>query len=370
MGKPKSGANVEPTPPPIPPPLSSSADESSGDGVSGSASNSNGNYSLQTVNQIPRELRKYLYQPPPAFHSYPQLMGQQSNFNQMQSQIPRTPYSMNSNSYGSMMMNYNHNYPGSSTQWRRAGNLLYDPTTHGVISKMAEERTRSTFSSIESVLEAFSSINMILDSTYSAIHGSFKTITGVADHLIFVRNHFAEIALIPRTLQIISKFCHWLLQLFGIDCSKWIKSNQSAEQIWNESATDSTESNIKKLLTHSDNGESVSSPLWPIFLFFSLVFGTPYIVWRLLGSPGSIPRTNCPEWTTNRGRHFVALGVYDFKARNENELSFEKNQILFIKPESLQPNSKWLIACPTSNNSNGTVKMGLIPLNYVKLIMK
>lgn len=259
--------------------------------------------------------------------------------------------------------------------WRR-NNLTYDPAAHGVISKLAEERTRSTFSSIEAILDAVSSINTILESTYTAVYGSFRTITSVADHLIFVRNHLAEIALIPRVIQIVARFCRWLLHLVGLGNSKLAaRLGQSGdEQIWKEAlAKDFSPEDIKRILAQSDDSAGPSSPLWPIFLFFSLVLGTPYIIWRLLGAPGPIPRTNVPEWTLGRGRHFVAVALREHKAQNSNELSFGKNQIFFVKPESLQPGSKWLIACVASNPKTkppNSIKIGLIPLNYVRLVMK
>lgn len=268
-------------------------------------------------------------------------------------------------------------FGGSSTpQYWRRNNLTYDPAAHGVISKLAEERTRSTFSSIETILDAVNSINTILESTYTAIYGSFRTITSVADHLIFVRNHLAEIALIPRVLQIVAGFCRWLLQVIGLGNSKLAQrlGQRSDEHIWKEAlAKDFSSEDIKRLLAQSDDSAGPSSPLWPIFLFFSLVLGTPYIIWRLLGAPGPIPRTNVPEWTLGRGRHFVAVSLREYKAQNSNELSFGKNQIFFVKPESLQPGSKWLIACVASNPKTKplvNLKIGLIPLNYVRLVMK
>lgn len=369
----------EPSPPPLPPPLISygsnveSDDQSPGD-------------SVPPVPR-PRDLRKYMNNlPPPAFHLNPQLAYQAQQSQVASSLRPvhqlspflaaQSPY-FNQYAAGPSGINSASSFSNSfPSNYLRRNNLTYDPAAHGVISRLAEERTRSTFSSVESVLDAFSSINTILDSTYTAIHGSFKTITGVADHLIFVRNHLAEIALFPRVLQIVIRFCRWLLQVFGLDGTKLGEklATQNDDQIWNEALSKdfSSSENIKQLLTESGHSVSHSSPLWPIFVFFSLVLGTPYIIWRLLGASGSIPRTNYPEWTLRSGRHFVAVGLYDFKARNGNELSFAKNQILFVKPESLKPGSKWLIACeaPDAKRPGGTSKIGFIPLNYVKLVMK
>lgn len=382
MTKTKSSKSAPlPPPPPIPPPLTANLGEESSQAEDISDNVSVPNYSLQSTSTVPKDLRKFLNQPPPAFHQYPQLVSQP----QLQSQpatskvspyatYPGIPPNYYINSYSSSVPSNNNFSANWNSNFSRRNNFTYDPAAHGIISRLAEERTRPTFSSIETILDAFSSINMILDSTYSAIHGSFRTITGVADHLIFVRNHLAEIALFPRVVQIVVQFCRWLLKMFGLDQTALMNrlNQRNQEHIWNEALASgvSTNEELKQLLLKQQSGESgSSSPLWPIFVFFSLVLGTPYIIWRLLGAPGSIPRTNCPEWTLPRGRHFAAVALHSFKARNSNELSFDKDRILFIKPESLHPGSKWLIAC-LAGTPTGTNQIGLIPLNYVKLVMK
>lgn len=235
---------------------------------------------------------------------------------------------------------------------------------NGIISKLAEEKMQPTFKSIETLLYTFNSISTILHSTYSMLYGSFRTITGVADHLIFIRNHMVELALFSRFQQLLIHFLKWLFNLLNIKNLKLIDKleRNNNDKIWNDALELSSTESIKNI--YKDNQQS---SLWPIFIFFSLVLGTPYIVWRLLGATGAIPKINQPDWTLKNGQHFVAIGLNNFKARNINELSFTKNQMLFIKPETLKPNSKWLLACTSDNKQ---IQIGLIPLNFVKILNK
>ncbi|OTF82441.1 hypothetical protein BLA29_002581 [Euroglyphus maynei] len=228
---------------------------------------------------------------------------------------------------------------------------------------MAEEKMKPAFKSIEMILETFNSINMILDSTYSTFYGSFRTITGVADHLIFIRNHLTELALFPRLARTLINLIKWMFKFLGLSHTKFAEmfDRQTNNKIWHEAMSSSN--SLKNPMSEPIVNDKPHSSLWPVMAFFSLIFGTPYIVWRLLGVTGQIPRINQPDWTIKNGRHFVAIGLQNFKARNTNELSFRKGQMLFIKPESLQPNSKWLVACTINNDEIKPVEIGVIPLN-------
>lgn len=253
------------------------------------------------------------------------------------------------------MTNYS-NFPVNNYSWNIPYHNQY--YINGLISKLAEDKMQPAFKSIEKTLQTFNSISTILHSTYSMLYGSFRTITGVVDHFIFIKNQMTELALFPRIVQLLVDFLKWLFNLLGI---KNIKFNESLERnnddkIWKEALDYSSTESLKNKIKDNE------SSLWPVFVFFSLVLGTPYIVWRLLGATG----TNQPDWIYKNGRHFIAIGLNDFNARNKNELSFTKGQKLFIKPETLQPNSKWLLACTSDKEQ---IQIGVIPLNLVKIII-
>ena len=338
--------------PPIPPPVGSSSIDARVDSDDGFE---------MFPSSVPKELKKNLTLPP--MYVQPTHMGWNGR-NSYQQYTGAGVGAMIPNYYGAMNLPNHHLHNSNYNHWIPARrNVAFDPTSNGLISRLAEEKARTTFGSIEMILDAFSSINYVLESTYSAIHNSFKTLTGVADHLIFVRNHLTQIALFSQFGKILLGFFRWLLQCFGLSEAKIVQNLNAfqEEQIWSEAVAN--QDSINRVF---DESSSKHLSPWPVLTFLSLILGTPYIIWKLLGAPGSIPRSNLPDWTLKTGRHFIAIGLYDFKARNNNELSFQKNQRLFVKPESLQPGSKWIIGCTISE----IPKLGFIPLNYIKLVMK
>lgn len=46
------------------------------------------------------------------------------------------------------------------------------------VARIAEDSTRSAFQSVEALVHAFSSISMMLESTYFALHSSFRAVIG------------------------------------------------------------------------------------------------------------------------------------------------------------------------------------------------
>ena len=68
----------------------------------------------------------------------------------------------------------------------------------------------------------------------------------------------------------------------------------------------------------------------------------------------SIQKKEIPE--TNDGKVFVAL--YDYEARTDEDLSFQKGDYLEVKPENCE--FDWWMA-----TSRSTGKSGYIPNNYV-----
>lgn len=341
-------------------------------------SNSNENQSesldsnqFSDSNIIPKELNGLLNLPPVNTNPNNYYYQQQFPYNNYQSGQPVPFYNLsNPNFY--QQNGSNHYHPNWNNNSHHRKNLPYQYNNSSmptIISKMAEDKMKPAFKSIEMILETFNSINMILDSTYSTLYGSFRTITGVADHLIFIRNHLTELALFPRLACTLINLIKWMFKFLGLNHTKLgeMFERQINNDIWREAMSSSNA--IKIPVSESSGDDKPHSSLWPVMAFFSLIFGTPYIVWRLLGATGQIPRINQPDWTTKNGRHFVAIGLQNFKARNMNELNFRKGQMIYIKPESLQPDSKWLVACTINEDGKKPVQIGVIPLNLVKLLM-
>lgn len=68
-------------------------------------------------------------------------------------------------------------------------------------------------------------------------------------------------------------------------------------------------------LTEADLKASRSS--WPIVMFLAVVFGGPYLIWRLLSSLAPTVKSKTKAWVTGEGEHYAAVGVYNFQVTCE-----------------------------------------------------
>ncbi|CAD5122158.1 DgyrCDS10606 [Dimorphilus gyrociliatus] len=209
--------------------------------------------------------------------------------------------------------------------------------------RQAEASSRNAFQSIESVVSAFSSISMMLESTYSALYNSFRAVLGVAGHLTHVKDQLtailSSIALF-KTLRYLWRKLQVLLKL---------KPESTVEDVWKEV-------NIRKA-TGDGNGKSN----WPIIMFFAIVMAGPWLIWKLLSSLG---KNSESEWHLGKSPHFICQVNYDFEGRQEDEISVKQGEKLRVAPQEMQTVQNWLI-CATPSG-----KIGLVPQNYIKIIGK
>lgn len=98
-------------------------------------------------------------------------------------------------------------------------------------------------------------------------------------------------------------------------------------------------------------------------IFWLVALGGPYLIYKCV----SQMVRNIEEkrrWATGASQHYNAQALYDFQARNQQELSFRRGENLRIAPREEQPKIRgWLLA----STSNGE-QIGLVPLNYLKVI--
>lgn len=146
--------------------------------------------------------------------------------------------------------------------------------------QQAEESSRGAFQSIESIVQAFSSVSMMLDATFSAVYNSFRAVLDVANHLTRLRAHLTRVLsafALVRTLRYIYRR---LLRLLGR------RSDAEVDDLWADSASDALATSSSRGLGAGTEEQTVKS--WPIFLFFAVVLGGPYLIWKLLSSsPGT-----------------------------------------------------------------------------------
>nr|XP_033792969.1 peroxisome biogenesis factor 13 isoform X1 [Geotrypetes seraphini] len=217
--------------------------------------------------------------------------------------------------------------------------------------QQAEESSRGAFQSIESIVHAFSSVSMMMDATFSAVYNSFRAVLDVANHFSRLKIHFTKVfsafALV-RTIRFLYRRLLLLLRL---------RKSSENEDLWAESA-----GTVARIGPEEKLGNSAKS--WPIFLFFAVVLGGPYLIWKLLStcSEEEIVTTN---WASGEDDHVVGRAEYDFSSTCEEEVSFHAGDLLNLAPKEQQPKIRgWLMA------SLGGQSTGFVPANYIKILGK
>ncbi|CAD7673081.1 unnamed protein product [Nyctereutes procyonoides] len=226
--------------------------------------------------------------PPPILPRPSQQTGS-SNVNTL-----RPAHSSFSSGYGAYGNSFYGNYSPYSYGYNGLGynRLRVDDLPPSRFVQQAEESSRGAFQSIESIVHAFASVSMMMDATFSAVYNSFRAV-------------FSAFALV-RTIRYLYRRLQWMIGL----------------------------------RRGSENSNSAKS--WPIFLFFAVILGGPYLIWKLLSTHN------------DEDDHVVARAEYDFAAVSEEEISFQQ-----------QPKVRgWLLASLDGQTT------GLIPANYVKSLGK
>lgn len=173
--------------------------------------------------------------------------------------------------------------------------------THCRFVQFAEESSRPAFQSIESIVQTFASISMMLESTFFAMTSSFRAILGVAENVTRVRNMFGELLSTFALVRLLKwlyrkivytlgstqrfypanfvlqagKFREIMLFVFVFSTFLWSGLNPedpNAEQVW------------RKTTVEVMNGEKTGPATWPILLFVSLLIGIPYMINKLVNN--------------------------------------------------------------------------------------
>ncbi|XP_066272787.1 peroxisomal membrane protein PEX13-like [Branchiostoma lanceolatum] len=216
----------------------------------------------------------------------------------------------------------------------------------------AEESSRQAFQSIESIVSAFGSVSMMLESTFYAVYNSFRAVLGVADHFSRMKTHFAQIFSAFAVVRTLRYLYNKLLMLLGR------KVSAEAEAAWSSATTDAQASSLE------ENGKGRPKS-WPIMLFLAVAVGGPWLIWRLLSSVAEVAKPAETEWANGNDDHVVGRAEYDFEAESDEELSFRAGDMLNFAPKDLQPKVRgWLLASLDGQAS------GLVPANYITIMGK
>jgi peroxin-13 len=81
---------------------------------------------------------------------------------------------------------------------------------------MAEESSQPAFQSLESIVHAFGSISMMLDSTLTAVYSSFRAVLGMADQFSRMRTHLSKVFSALAIFRTAKWALHKLFYIFGM----------------------------------------------------------------------------------------------------------------------------------------------------------
>jgi peroxin-13 len=157
----------------------------------------------------------------------------------------------------------------------------------------AEESTQHAFQSLESIVRAFGSISMMLDSTFNAVHSSFRAVLGMADQFSRLRSHlsrvFSALAIFRTAKWAYLKLLYFMGQydikyllcsLFAY--SLFTKSGLTRQNPNSHPLADAWSTGLGGPLSEADIKKPRSS--WPITMFMAIIISAPYLIWRIISS--------------------------------------------------------------------------------------
>ena len=160
---------------------------------------------------------------------------------------------------------------GGYSPYNRLGAYGMNNTDTNSFVNQAEASAQGAFQSVESVVSAMSSISMMLESTYCALHNSFRAVLGVADQFSRLKVQLTNVA----TSFAIFRFLRWLyrrmlvllrLRQAGLSEDAWANA-------WKKSAAEAQE----RFPTQHKSS-------WPLIVFMAITFGGPYLIWRMVSN--------------------------------------------------------------------------------------
>lgn len=217
--------------------------------------------------------------------------------------------------------------------------------------QMAQESSMPAFQSIESIVHAFGSVSMMLESTFHAVHSSFQAVLGVAEHFSQMKLQVSQVFSAVAAFRFIKYLYAKFLYLFGLATN----NPKFGESVWRSVIQD------PGALSEQDIKQPVR---WPIIMYMGIVFAAPYIIWKLVGSllPEDAGPSKDAPWAQGVGEHFLAKALYTFETDREGELGIAEGQTIRLAPKQLQPRVRgWLQASYEGST-------GLVPANYIQIL--
>ncbi|EGO03394.1 hypothetical protein SERLA73DRAFT_129691 [Serpula lacrymans var. lacrymans S7.3] len=226
-------------------------------------------------------------------------------------------YGMNS-MYGGM--------PGMGGMGMYPGGM--DPNNPSLTQSL-ESTTQQTFTLLHSIVQTFTGVSQMLESTFMATHSSFFAMVGVVEQFGQLRNALGSV-----------------LGLFGL--VRWMKDLISGR---GNSASGGMQNEFRQFI----NGKPVLGPVGPpapkpnkkpLIIFFLAIFGVPYAMSKLI----KVLSERAQQQQQLQGQTAGALGpldpsklqfaraLYPFTPSTPAELALKENEIVAIMGK-LDPNT-------------------------------
>ena len=159
--------------------------------------------------------------------------------------------------------------------------------------RRAEESSRPAFQSIESIVMAFASVSMMMESTFQTVYNCFRAVLGVADHFSRLKIHMMKIFSAFALFRTLRYLYRRVLVMLGA------RSMEFANDVWAEVESDAVGAVAGEL---ERKGIKRNNPSWPIFMFFAVVVGGPYIIYKLLSTITDEPTGKFTRQSSNGNR--------------------------------------------------------------------
>ncbi|CAB3405664.1 unnamed protein product [Caenorhabditis bovis] len=230
----------------------------------------------------------------------------------------------------------------------------YGHNSESNFARLAEEQSRGAFQSIESVVNAVSSVANMLNSTHNAVYSSFRAVIGVVEQFGRLKNQLSSVIVSFALFRWIQRFWRWLLVMLKLKPANYASV---AELAWGDAAQPYASDLLGASKTNVVN--------WPAALFWIVAIGGPWLIYKCVNQMVQAAEEK-RKWATGTGAHYTALAQFDFQASNDQELSFMNGETLRVAPKEEQPRVRgWLLA----SSADGS-KIGLVPMNYIKILGK
>lgn len=206
----------------------------------------------------------------------------------------------------------------------------------------AAESSRNAFDQIYSVVQSFTAISTMLESTYTAMNLSFQALLGVAENFsrlkVFITKLYSAIVSVKLARWFLIKIMHLLKMVMGN------KRLNDEENVWTH------------LSTLSGNVDPSPERTWPLVVFTGLLASAPFFVYKLLASGTPSPINEVP--VQNNKLVFRALTDWNNYSL-ANTISVVKGQNYFTTNKRIMSSTRngWLLV----EDSNG--QKGYVPPN-------